>query len=326
MQRRSLIKTASVVALTALSLHGTVAAQSQAYPNRLIRIVVPYAAGGPVDVVARVIGERLESYFQQRVLVDNRAGGNAAIGTEFVARSMPDGYTLLMGAPAHTANPSLMKLSFDTAKDFIPISNIIEQPMVIAVHPSMQSKSLRELIEELRANPDKYNFGTSGAGGPQHLMGELFKSATSTRIVHIPYKGAAPAAQALLAGETQVSFGTPTNTMPLVRAGKLRALAVSAPNRSQFAPDVPTLVELGITGVNYFSWTGLFAPSGTPPDVVVKLHEGIKRALAEPETADKLIKAGMQPVGNSPQEFARFIELDIARSAKIVKDTGLTPQ
>jgi tripartite-type tricarboxylate transporter receptor subunit TctC len=219
-----------------------------------------------------------------------------------------------------------MKLSFDTAKDFIPISNIIEQPMVIAVHPSMQSKSLRELIEELRANPDKYNFGTSGAGGPQHLMGELFKSATSTRIVHIPYKGAAPAAQALLAGETQVSFGTPTNTMPLVRAGKLRALAVSTPNRSQFAPDVPTLVELGIAGVNYFSWTGLFAPSGTPADVVVKLHEGIKRALAEPETADKLIKAGMQPVGNSPQEFARFIELDIARSAKIVKDTGLTPQ
>jgi tripartite-type tricarboxylate transporter receptor subunit TctC len=315
-----------ITAWVALSVSATAMAQAQSFPNRPIRIVVPYAAGGPVDVVARVIGERLESYFQQRVLVDNRAGGNAAIGTEFVARSAPDGYTLLMGAPAHTANPSLMKLNFDTARDFLPISNIIEQPMVIAVHPSVPANNLRELIELLRANPDKYNFGTSGAGGPQHLMGEIFKAATSTRIVHIPYKGAAPAAQALLAGETQVSFGTPTNTMPHVRTGRLRALAVSAPRRSPFAPDVPTLAELGIPDVNYFSWTGLFAPAGTPPDVVSKLYEGIRRALAEPETADKLMKAGMQPVGSSPQEFARFIDLDIARSAKIVKDTGLQPQ
>ncbi len=320
-QRRHFI-TASV----ALTVSAAAMAQAQSFPNRPIRIVVPYAAGGPVDVVARVIGERLENYFQQRVLVDNRAGGNAAIGTEFVARSAPDGYTLLMGAPAHTANPSLMKLNFDTARDFLPISNIIEQPMVIAVHPSVPANNLRELIDLLRANPDKYNFGTSGAGGPQHLMGEIFKAATSTRIVHIPYKGAAPAAQALLAGETQVSFGTPTNTMPSVRTGRLRALAVSAPRRSPFAPDVPTLAELGIPDVNYFSWTGLFAPAGTPPDVINKLYEGIRRALAEPETADKLIKAGMQPVGNSPQEFARFIDLDIARSAKIVKDTGLQPQ
>jgi tripartite-type tricarboxylate transporter receptor subunit TctC len=315
-----------IAAWLALTVSATATAQAQSFPNRPIRIVVPYAAGGPVDVVARVIGERLENYFQQRVLVDNRAGGNAAIGTEFVARSAPDGYTLLMGAPAHTANPSLMKLNFDTARDFLPISNIIEQPMVIAVHPSVPANNLRELIDLLRANPDKYNFGTSGAGGPQHLMGEIFKAATSTRIVHIPYKGAAPAAQALLAGETQVSFGTPTNTMPSVRTGRLRALAVSAPRRSPFAPDVPTLAELGIPDVNYFSWTGLFAPAGTPPDVINKLYEGIRRALAEPETADKLIKAGMQPVGNSPQEFARFIDLDIARSAKIVKDTGLQPQ
>jgi tripartite-type tricarboxylate transporter receptor subunit TctC len=315
-----------ITAWVALTVSATAMAQAPSFPNRPIRIVVPYAAGGPVDVVARVIGERLESYFQQRVLVDNRAGGNAAIGTEFVARSAPDGYTLLMGAPAHTANPSLMKLNFDTARDFLPISNIIEQPMVIAVHPSVPANNLRELIDLLRANPDKYNFGTSGAGGPQHLMGEIFKSATSTRIVHIPYKGAAPAAQALLAGETQVSFGTPTNTMPHVRTGKLRALAVSAPRRSPFAPDVPTLGELGIPDVNYFSWTGLFAPAGTPAEVVNKLYEGIRRALAETETADKLMKAGMQPVGSSPQEFARFIDLDIARSAKIVKDTGLQPQ
>lgn len=320
MQRRQWL-----AALAALGA-APVLAQSGGWPSRPVRIVVPYAAGGPVDVVARVIGERLENYWQQRVLVDNRAGGNAAIGTEHVARSAPDGYTLLMGAPAHTANPSLMKLNFDTAKDFIPISNIIDQPMVIAVHSSLPVTNLRELIELVKANPDKYNYGTSGAGGPQHLMGEIFKSATGTRITHIPYKGAAPAGQALLAGETQVSFGTPTNTMPHVRTGRLRALAVSTPQRSPLVPDVPTLAELGFKDFNYFSWTGLFAPAGTPTDVIAKLHDGIRRALAEPETREKLLKAGMQPVGSSPQEFARFVQLDMARSAKIVKDTGITPE
>lgn len=296
------------------------------YPNRPVRIVVPYAAGGPVDVVARVIGERLESYWNQRFIVDNKAGGGAAIGTEFVARAQPDGYTLLMGAPAHTANPSLMKLNFDTAKDFIPISNIIEQPMVIVVHPSVNATSVKELIELLKANPGKFNYGTSGAGGPQHLMGEIFQSATGTKITHIPYKGAAPAGLAILSGETQISFGTPTNTMPHVRTGKLRALAVSTPQRSPFAPELPTLAELGFKDFNYFSWTGLFAPAGTPPAIVNKLYEGIKRAVSEPETREKLAKAGMQTVGSSPQEFARFIQLDLARAAKIVKDNGITPE
>jgi tripartite-type tricarboxylate transporter receptor subunit TctC len=324
--RRNVLSAAVALGVAALASHGTVAAQPQSYPTKPIRIVVPYAPGGPVDVVARVIGERLESYFQQRVLVDNRAGGAATIGTEHVARSTPDGYTLLMGAPAHTANPSMMKLNFDTAKDFIPISNIIEQPMVIVVHPSVPAKTVPELIDLLKANPDKYNYGTSGAGGPQHLMGEVFKSTTGTRIVHIPYKGAAPAGTAILAGETQISFGTPTNTMPHVRTGKLRALAVSTRERSPFAPELPTLHELGFKDFNYFSWTGLFAPAGTPPEIVNKLHEGIKRALAEPEIREKLMKAGMQPVGSSPKEFAEFIQLDMARAAKIVKETGIQPE
>jgi tripartite-type tricarboxylate transporter receptor subunit TctC len=297
-----------------------------AWPSRPIHIVVPYSPGGPVDVVARIVGERLESYWNQTVVIDNKAGGNATIGTEFVSRAQPDGYTLLMGAPAHTANPSLMKLKFDTAKAFIPISNIIEQPMVIVVHPSVPAKNIKELVALLKANPDKYSYATSGAGGPQHLMGELFKSATGTSITHIPYKGAAPASTAIMAGDTQISFGTPTNTMPYVREGRLRALAVSTRERSPFAPDLPTLNELGFKDFNYFSWTGLFAPAGTPPEVVSKLYEGIKRALAEPETRDKLMKSGMQPVGSSPQEFAQFIQLDMARSAKIVKDTGIQPQ
>jgi tripartite-type tricarboxylate transporter receptor subunit TctC len=323
-RRRKFLAAAATAAAASTGL-GAAFAQ-EPYPNRPVRIVVPYAAGGPVDVVARVIGERLESYWNQRFIVDNKAGGNAAIGTEHVARSQPDGYTLLMGAPAHTANPSLMKLNFDTAKDFIPVSNIIEQPMIIVVHPSVKANTIKELVELLKANPGKFNYGTSGSGGPQHLMGEIFQAATGTKIAHIPYKGAAPAGTAILAGETQISFGTPTNTMPHVRAGKLRALAVSTPQRSPFAPELPTLAELGFKDFNYFSWTGLFAPAGTPPEIVNKLHDGIKRAVAEPETREKLMKAGMQPVGNSPQEFARFIQLDLARSAKIVKDNSITPE
>lgn len=312
-----------IAGLGALAISPLARSQTGPWPVRPVRIVVPYAAGGPVDVVARVMAERLESYWQQRVLVDNRAGGNAAIGTEHVARSTADGYTLLMGAPAHTANPSLMKLGFDTAKDFIPISNIIVQPMVIAVHNTLPVNDLQALIELLKANPDKYNYGTSGAGGPQHLMGEIFKTATGTRITHIPYKGAAPAGQALLAGETQVSFGTPTNTMPHVRSGRLRALAVSTLQRSPLAPDVPTLAELGFKDFSYYSWTGLFAPTGTPAEIVSKLYQGIQRALAEPETREKLLKAGMEPVGSSPEEFGRFIQQDLARAAKVVRDTGI---
>jgi len=322
--RRNFLGGLALAAAT-LAAHGPAMAQAD-WPNRPIHIVVPYSAGGPVDVVTRVIGERLGSYWGQPIVVDNKPGAGATIGTEYVARAQPDGYTLLMGAPAHTANPSLMKLSFDTAKDFLPVSNIIEQPMVIVVHPSLSARSIPELVALLKANPDKYNYGTSGAGGPQHLMGEMFKAATGTRITHIPYKGAAPAGTAILTGETQISFGTPTNTMPHVRAGKLRALAVSTRERSPFAPDLPTLAELGFKDFNYFSWTGLFAPAGTSPEIVTKLHEGIKRALAEPGTREKLMKAGMQPVGSSPQEFAHFIQVDMARAAKIIKDTGIQPQ
>jgi tripartite-type tricarboxylate transporter receptor subunit TctC len=323
--RRSALLGALALSAAGFATQGPAWAQG-AYPDRPIRVVVPYSAGGPVDVVARVIGERLERYWQQPVVIDNKAGGNATIGTEYVARAQPDGYTLLMGAPAHTANPSLMKLKFDTAKDFIPISNIIEQPMVIVVHPSLPVKTVGELVSLLKANPERYNYATSGAGGPQHLMGEMFKAATDTRIAHIPYKGAAPAATAILSGDTQISFGTPTNTMPYVREGKLRALAVSTRQRSPFAPELPTLAELGFKDFNYFSWTGLFAPTGTPQDIVDKVYAGIRRALAEPATREKLLKAGMQPVGSSPQEFGRFIEQDLARSARIVKDAGIQPE
>jgi tripartite-type tricarboxylate transporter receptor subunit TctC len=307
-----------------LAAMGSSSSWSQAYPSRPIRIVVPYSPGGPVDVTARIFAEPLGRYLRQSIIVDNRAGGNAAIGTEFVARSAPDGYTLLMAAPAHTSNPSLMKsLSFDTAKDFTGISCIMDQPLLIAVHSDLEVNTLDELLAKLRANPGKFNYGTSGAGGPQHLMGEMFKTATGTQITHIPYKGAAPASVALLAGETQVAFSTPTNILPHIKTGKLKVLAVSNAKRSPFTPDIPTLAELGVTGFNYSSWTGLLAPTGTPKDVIQKLYSGVLASLAEKEVKDKMFQNGIQPLGTSPEEFAKFLALDFSRSAKIISDSGV---
>jgi tripartite-type tricarboxylate transporter receptor subunit TctC len=312
----------------ALGLLAGSGAWAQNFPSaKPIRIVVPYAPGGPVDVTARIMAERMEAHLGQRVLVENKAGGNATIGTEFVARAAPDGYTLLMAAPAHTANPGLIKsITFDTAKDFAPIAMVMDQPMLIAVHASVPANNIKELVALVKANPSKFNYGTSGAGGPQHLMGELFKAATGTQIMHIPYKGAAPAAAALLAGDTQVAFSTPTNILPHVKSGKLRALASSTARRSPFSPELPTLAESGVAGFEYSSWTGLLAPAATPRDVVQKINDAVMKALAEKETRDKMFQNGIQPVGSSPEEFARFIALDLTRSAKIIRESGIQPE
>ena len=317
-----------ILSALALGLLASSGAWAQNFPSiKPIRIVVPYAPGGPVDVTARIMAERMEAHLGQRVLVENKAGGNATIGTEFVARAAPDGYTLLMAAPAHTANPSLIKsITFDTAKDFAPIAMVMDQPMLIAVHASVPANNIKELVALVKANPSKFNYGTSGAGGPQHLMGELFKSATGTQIMHVPYKGAAPAAAALLAGDTQVAFSTPTNILPHVKSGKLRALASSTARRSPFSPELPTLAESGVAGFEYSSWTGLLAPAATPRDVVQKINDAVMKALAEKETRDKMFQNGIQPVGSSPEEFARFIALDLSRSAKIIRESGIQPE
>lgn len=317
-----------ILSALALGLLASSGAWAQNFPSiKPIRIVVPYAPGGPVDVTARIMAERMEAHLGQRVLVENKAGGNATIGTEFVARAAPDGYILLMAAPAHTANPSLIKsITFDTAKDFAPIAMVMDQPMLIAVHASVPANNVKELVALVKANPSKFNYGTSGAGGPQHLMGELFKAATGTQIMHVPYKGAAPAAAALLAGDTQVAFSTPTNILPHVKSGKLRALASSTARRSPFSPELPTLAESGVAGFEYSSWTGLLAPAATPRDVVQKINDAVMKALAEKETRDKMFQNGIQPVGSSPEEFARFIALDLARSAKIIRESGIQPE
>ncbi|MGE0803490.1 MAG: Bug family tripartite tricarboxylate transporter substrate binding protein [Lautropia sp.] len=321
LQRRACVG-AIALACGLLCLPGVVGAQE--YPSRPIRIVVPFAAGGPADVAGRILAAKLAEELKQNVFVENRSGGNAIIGTEHVAHAAPDGYTLLYTAQAHTANPGLRSgVGYDPVKDFEPITMVMEQPMFVVVHSSVPAKDLKELVALLKANPDKFNYGTSGAGGPQHLLGEMFKAATGTQITHIPYRGAAPAAVALLAGETHVSFGTPTNTFPHVKAGKLRALAVSSAKRSPFGPDIPTLEEAGFDRLDYSSWTGLFAPAGTPKAVVDRLHAAVAKAIRAPDLQEKFGTHGMAVRESTPESFAQFVREDVARSLKIIKEAGI---
>lgn len=299
---------------------------SQAFPSKPVHIVVPFAAGGAVDFIARVAGQGMSESLGQQVLVDNKPGGSAIIGSEFVAKSAPDGYTLLMTANPHTVNPSLFsKLPFDPVKDFIPVTLAGVTPLFVTVHSSVPVSSLKELIALLKANPGKYFYGSSGTGGPQHLAGEMFKTATGTNIVHVPFKGAAPAATALLAGDVKIAFASPTNMIQYVKTGRLKAFAVTTKSRSRFAPELPTLAESGFPGFDMPAWLGLFAPAGTSPDVIARIHESAVKALSIPNAQEKLAAQGIEAVGNTPEQFLAFVQADIAQSAKIVREAGIRP-
>lgn len=312
----------SVLLISPYATHA--ASKADNYPSKPIRIVVAYAPGGPIDSAARIISEKLSIELGQPVTVENRSGGNAVIGTVYVARSPADGYTLLLAAPAHTSNPSLSKTAgYDPIKDFSPIALINLQPLFVVVPTSLGINKLSELISLLKANPGKFNYGSSGSGGPQHLMGEMFKTATDTQITHIPYRGAAPAAVALLAGETQMSFSTPTNTISYIKTGQLKALAVSTSSRTSLAPEVPTLIDLGVTGFNYSSWAGLLAPAGTDKAIIQRLNAALNKVLSAKDVQEKFTLQGSEVVGGSPEEFMKFLIMDVNRSSKIIKDNNI---
>ena len=300
------------------------APKADVYPSKPIRIIVSYAPGGPIDTAARIIGEKLSVELGQAVTIENKSGGNAVIGTLYAAKATPDGYTLLLAAPAHTANPSLSKTAtYDPVKDFSPIILINVQPLFVVVPTTLGINKLPELIALLKANPGKFNYGSSGSGGPQHLMGEMFKTATDTQITHIPYRGAAPASVALLSGETQVSFSTTTNTINYIKTGQLKALAVSTASRTQLAPEVPTLAESGLPNFNYSSWAGLLAPSGTDKAIIQRLNLAMNKVLNSKDVQDKFIVQGSEVVGGTPEEFTKFLVLDVNRSTKIIKDNNI---
>jgi tripartite-type tricarboxylate transporter receptor subunit TctC len=328
--RRSLAvlarRTASwIVAAAAVSLvAGAMPAAAQSFPSRPARLVVPFPPGGPLDAVGRAIAQKLAEAWGQNVVVENKPGAGGNIGADFVAKSPPDGYTIVMGAlSTHAVNPSLYaQMPYDARKDFAPITRVAITPNVLVVNPSLPVNSVRELIAYARANPGKLSFGSGSTGSAGHLAGELLKADTGIDMVHIPYKGAAPATQALLAGDTQLMFDNLANAMVQVKAGKLRALAVTTAQRSKLAPDLPTMAEAGVPGFDISTWFGLLAPAGTPPEIVARWNADVVRILNTPEMRERLIAQGAEAAPDAPAEFARFIADELTRYARIVKASG----
>ena len=297
----------------------------QAYPSKPIRMVVPFAAGaGSNDIMARLIAQKLSESFGQQVVVDNRPGASGVIGCDIVAKAQPDGYTVLMMSLTFAVNPSLFrKLPFDSEKDFAPVTMVASAPLMLVVHPSVPAKSVAELVAYAKANPDKLNFGSGGPGATPHLAGEMFKMMAGIRITHIPYKGGAPALADLVGGQIQLMLENIPGTLPFVKAGKLRALAVTDTKRSPVVPDLPTLDEAGLKGYELVGWNGLFLPKGTAKPIVTKLYSETRQALMLPDVKERLAQMGAEGVGDTPEQFAVFIKAEIAKWAKVVQAAGI---
>jgi tripartite-type tricarboxylate transporter receptor subunit TctC len=297
---------------------------AQNYPTKPIRLVVPFPPGGATDLLARDVAQKLTEAWGQAVIVDNRPGAGGNIGSELVAKSAPDGYTLEMGTVGtHAINASLYaKMPYDHVKDFTPVILVAGVPNVLVVNPAVPANSVAELISYAKANPGKLNFASSGNGTSIHLSGELFKVMAGVQITHIPYKGSAPALQDLLAGQVQMMFDNLPPSLPQIKAGKLRALAVTSLTRAPALPDVPTLSESGLPGFDASSWFGILAPAGTPAPIVAKLNAEVAKWLATPEAKEKLAKQGANIAGGTPDDFAKHISSETAKWAKVVKESG----
>ena len=313
-----------VLLVAACLLHAS-GAFAQAYPSKPVKMIVGFPPGGGTDVVARVISAKVQEWWGQAVTVENRPGATGTIGADVVAKSPADGYTLLMGHVNSTGlAPNLFaKLPYDPIKDFAAVSYVGYVPNVLAVHPSINVKSVKELIALLKANPGKFNYASSGNGSTQHIAGEVFKQLTGTSIVHVPYKGSGDAIKDLLAGVVAMNFDTMPPVLPHIQAGKLRGLAISTPRRLPQLPEVPTFAEEGITGFDVTNWYGVMAPSGTPREIVAKLNADINKAMQVPEVRARLESVGTQLREMSVAEFDAFMKAEVAKYAKIIKDTGV---
>jgi tripartite-type tricarboxylate transporter receptor subunit TctC len=294
------------------------------YPAKPIRLVVPFPAGGTTDILARAVAQKLTESMGQPVVVDNRAGAGGNIGADLVAKSPPDGYTLLMGTVGtHAINASLYaKMPYDHVRDFAPVILVAGVPNVLVVTPGLPVKSVQELIAYGKANPGKLNFASSGNGTSIHLSAELFKTMTGVQMAHVPYKGSAPALVDLAGGQVQLMFDNLPSALALIKGGKLKALAVTSLQRSAALPDVPTVAESGLPGFEASSWFGLLAPAGTPKDIIAKLNSEVAKWLATPEAKEKLAAQGAIPAGLPPEEFARHIATETVKWQKVVKDSG----
>ena len=306
------------LALLAGSL--SMSAHCQSYPAKPVRLVVPFAPGGSTDIVARLLGQKLSELWGQTVIVDNRAGGSTVIGTDIVAKAAPDGHTLLVTPAPFTIVPSLAaKLPYDPHKDFEPITLINTTPLVVVVHPGVPATSIKELVALAKARPGALNFGSSGSGGSNHLAGELFNAMAGLKMVHVPYKGNAPALTDLVGGHVDLVFNGLTSALPLIKSGKLRPIGITSLKRAGALPDVPTVDEQGLRGFQAVACNGLTAPARTPKDVIAKINADVIKVLRSPELLEKLKTEGSDPVGSSVADYAAFLRDEIAKWAKVIK-------
>jgi tripartite-type tricarboxylate transporter receptor subunit TctC len=312
------------IAIVALALGGATGALAQAaYPTKPVKIIVPYSAGGPADIYGRFVGDRLQKATGQPFVIENRPGAGAIIGTDAVAKSTPDGYTLLMMSNTHTVNESLFtKKPYSLLRDLAPIAPINYSDLILVVHPSVPAKNLKELIALAKAKPGSLNYASSGPGTPYHMAGELFKAMAGVDLVHVPHKGSAEARTDVLAGNVQMMFDAITTMAPLVQSGKVRAIATSGKTRSSIMPNVPTLNEAGVPGYDAVIWLGMMAPTGTPKAVIDTLNADIQKVVSATDVKDAWAKQGAVPMRMSPEEFGKFIEQDIQKWAKVVKFSG----
>ncbi|MCC6532447.1 MAG: tripartite tricarboxylate transporter substrate binding protein [Burkholderiales bacterium] len=315
-------RTCHGLALALLSL--PLSAISQTYPLKTVRLIVPIAAGGSTDISARALARQLTDAWKQNVVVDNRPGATTVIGTELVAKAAPDGYTLLVTLAPFAVNPSLhAKLTYDTLTDFAAITLINTTPLVVVVNPTVPARSIKELIALARAHPGKLNFGSAGSGGSNHLAGELFNTMAGVKMVHVPYKGNAPALTDLVGGHVDLIFNGVLSALPLIKSGKLRALAITSRSRSAALPDLPTVSESGLKGFEAVAWVGLSAPANTPKQVIARINADCVRIIRGAEFSERMTRDGSIPVGNTPEQYAAFVQEEIVKWAKVVKFAGV---
>lgn len=318
-----MIQVLPALGFIALASLAATTATAQSWPAKPVRIIVGFTPGGGVDINARLLAPKLSEYLGQQFLVDNRPGAGTNIANELVAKSAPDGYTILINTAAVAINMSLYKkVNFDTLRDFAPLSVFSQSPNVLVIHPSVPAKTVKELVALAKAKPGVLNFSSAGSGTTQHLSGELFNLRAGTKIVHVPYKGSAPSLTGLIGGEVEMTFANIPAISAHVKSGRLRPLANTGPKRSDQLPNVPTMTEAGIKGVEVVVWYGLLAPAATPPDIVNKLAGAINKATQDAGIRKRLLDQGADPVGSSPEDFAKLLKLEVARWAEVVKISG----
>jgi tripartite-type tricarboxylate transporter receptor subunit TctC len=320
---RIIKQTFSAIALALV----TATAGAQAFPNKQVTIVVPFTPGSATDISARALQQKLSEFWGQPVIIENKAGAGGTIGAGFVAKAAPDGYTLLVHSSGHAANPAIYaKLPYDTFKDFTEVTAVAGQATVLIVAPSTGYKTLGDLLAAARSKPGTLNFGSAGGGSGTHLAGEKFKGMAKLDVAHIPYKGTPEAITDTMGGRLTYYFSPIAAALPLIREGKLTALAVSTPQRSSLLPDVPTLAQAGVPNFNYNLWTGMFAPAGTPPAIVEKIAQDVQRAWASPEVKERLGKMGLDPMPMTPAEFKAFVKSEVESASQVLKAAGVVPQ